>query len=96
MQFTATPFRTDTTRIEGKIIFNYPLSQAQKDGYFMPIEFHPIKEFQESKVDEAIAKKAITLLRNDIEIGLDHIMMARTNNIARAKKSLQFMSVKVI
>lgn len=86
LQFTATPFRTDTTRIEGKIIFNYPLSQAQKDGYFMPIEFHPIKEFQESKVDEAIAKKAITLLRNDIEIGLDHIMMARTNNIARAKK----------
>lgn len=86
LQFTATPFRTDTTRIEGKIIFNYPLSQAQKDGCFMPIEFHPIKEFQESKVDEAIAKKAITLLRNDIEIGLDHIMMARTNNIARAKK----------
>lgn len=86
LQFTATPFRTDATRIEGKIIFNYPLRQAQYDGYFMPIEFHPIKEFQTSKVDEAIAEKAISILRNDLEAGLDHIMMARANNIKRAKK----------
>lgn len=30
VQFTATPFRNDGQRLDGKIIFNYPLRQAQK------------------------------------------------------------------
>jgi len=32
VQFTATPFRQDRKHIGGKIIFNYKLSDAQKDG----------------------------------------------------------------
>lgn len=84
-QFTATPFRSDRTRIGGKIIFNYPLKKAQEDGYFKPIEFHPVREFVEEQSDLAIAKKAIELLRADIAAGLDHIMMARANTIERAK-----------
>ena len=83
-QFTATPFRSDGSRIEGKIIFNYPLKKAQDDGYFKPIEFHPVREFVEEKSDEAIAQQAISLLRKDIENKLDHIVMARAASKKRA------------
>lgn len=85
-QFTATPFRSDRSRVEGRIIFNYPLKKAQEDGYFKPIDFHPIREFVEDKSDLMIARKAIDLLRQDLDAGLDHIMMARTETIKRAKE----------
>lgn len=85
-QFTATPFRSDGSRVEGKIIFNYPLKKAQEDGYFKPIEFHPVKEFIEENADKAIAEKAIELLRADLNAGLDHILMARANTIKKAKE----------
>lgn len=84
-QFTATPFRSDGSRVEGKIIFNYPLKRAQEEGYFKPIIFHPVREFVEEKSDEAIAKQAILLLREDLENGLDHIVMARASSMKRAK-----------
>ncbi|GAB3018484.1 DEAD/DEAH box helicase [Bowmanella dokdonensis] len=85
-QFTATSFRSDGSRVEGKIIFNYPLKKAQDDGYFKPIEFHPVREFVEEKSDEAIAKKAISILRKDLDKKLDHIVMARTSSKKRAKE----------
>ena len=85
-QFTATPFRSDGSRVEGKIIFNYPLKKAQEDGYFKPIEFHSVKEFVEENADKAIADKAIELLRIDLDAGLDHILMARANTIKKAKE----------
>ena len=39
LQFTATPFRNDGKRIDGEIIYNFPLSQAQEQGYFKKINF---------------------------------------------------------
>ncbi|WP_341270642.1 DEAD/DEAH box helicase [Morganella morganii] len=62
-QFTATPFRSDGKRVDGRVIFEYPIEQAQKDGYFKAIEFYPVREFDESKSDLAIANKAINLLK---------------------------------
>ncbi|WP_133405858.1 DEAD/DEAH box helicase [Parashewanella tropica] len=85
-QFTATPFRTDKSRIDGKIIFNYPLKQAQEDGYFKLIEFHSVREFVEEDADKVIAEKAIELLKTDLKNGLDHILMARADTIFHAKK----------
>lgn len=85
-QFTATPFRTDGSRLEGKIIFNYPLKKAQEDKYFKPIEFHPVREFIEENADREIAEKAVSLLRKDLASGLNHIIMARASTIARAKE----------
>ncbi|SLW61680.1 DEAD/DEAH box helicase [Klebsiella variicola] len=83
-QFTATPFRTDRSRVEGRIIFNYPLKKAQDDGYFKPIEFHPVREFVEECSDQAIAEKTIMLLRADLAAGFNHIAMARAQTIKRA------------
>lgn len=94
-QFTATPFRTDCSRVEGKIIFNYPLKRAQEEGYFKPIKFYPVREFVEERSDKAIADKAIELLRDDLASGLDHILMARTNTIKKAKEIFKLYSGEV-
>lgn len=85
IQFTATPFRNDGQRLEGKIIFNYPLKQAQEDGYYRTINFLPIREYDDEKADRAIAVRAIEQLRSDLEAGHHHILMARCESKPRAR-----------
>jgi superfamily II DNA or RNA helicase len=84
LQFTATPFREDGKLLDGKIIYRYPLRKAQAEGYFKAINFVPVLEFSPAKIDEAIAAKAIAQLRADSDKG--HILMARVENVERAKK----------
>ncbi|ALD92553.1 DEAD/DEAH box helicase family protein [Cupriavidus gilardii CR3] len=84
LQFTATPFRDDDQLIDGKIIYRYPLRQAQKDGYFQPITFQSVFEFNDDKADVAIAKATIQELEKD-RTGL-HVAMARAYDIPRAKR----------
>jgi superfamily II DNA or RNA helicase len=83
LQFTATPFREDGRQLEGDIIFNYPLKKAQQEGYFKPIRFAPVVEFNRRRSDEAIATRAVKQLRADADKG--HILMARVESVARAK-----------
>jgi superfamily II DNA or RNA helicase len=85
VQFTATPFRNDGRPVGGKIIFNYPLGKAQKDGYFRNIHFEPVVEYNPKKADQKIAEKAVEQLRKDRE-KFNHILMARVENIAKARK----------
>ncbi len=84
LQFTATPFRNDRKRLDGKIIFNFSLKKAQEQGYFKPINFIPIREYDSDKGDVLIAKKAVEKLREDLGNGYDHILMARCENKNRA------------
>jgi len=84
LQFTATPFRTDGKRIEGEIIYNYPLGMAQEDGYFRKINLKKIQENDDRKSDKEIAKNAINILAEDIKNGLDHILMVRAKDTKRA------------
>ncbi|MEJ1239590.1 DEAD/DEAH box helicase family protein [Chryseolinea sp. T2] len=83
--FTATPYRNDGQRLEGRIIFNFSLRKAQEQGYFKTIEFLPIREYDATKADERIAQKAIQRLREDLSKGHDHILMARCNDKERAR-----------
>jgi superfamily II DNA or RNA helicase len=83
LQFTATPFREDGKPLDGQIIFKYPLKRAQQEGYFAPIRFEPVVEFNQKRVDQAIATKAVERLRTDAEKG--HILMARVEDVSRAK-----------
>lgn len=83
--FTATPFRNDGKRLDGKIIFNFPLSKAQEDGYFKEIEFIPIRDFDPSRADLTIAQTAIQRLEEDHEKGLPHILMARCATKEKAR-----------
>ena len=84
LQFTATPFREDGRQLDGDIIFNYPLKKAQQEGYFKPIRFEPVVEFNRKRSDKVIATKAVEQLRADAVKG--HILMARVESVARAKQ----------
>jgi superfamily II DNA or RNA helicase len=85
LQFTATPYRRDGKLVDGKVIYEYPLRSAQKDGYFKKINFESVYEIDQKDADEAIAAKAVECLRKDLE-SFDHIVMARCENIERAKE----------
>ncbi len=84
VQFTATPFRNDGRPVGGKIIFNYPLGKAQKDGYFRKIHFEPVIVYNPKKSDQIIAAAAVKKLRKDSE-KYNHILMARVEDIGRAR-----------
>lgn len=84
VQFTATPFREDGRPLDGQIIFKYPLKKAQDEGYFKPIKFDPVIEFDPKKADIKIAEKAVQRLRSELDKG--HILMARAINVTRAKR----------
>lgn len=88
LQFTATPFREDGEAIEGKHIYKYPLKRAQEDGYFKPIQFKPVLQFDPTKADRAIAAQAVAQLREDLAQGYNHILMARASRVERAKEVL--------
>lgn len=83
IQFTATPFRNDNKKLDGKIIYNYPLRKAQAEGYFKPITFQKIYEY--SNKDSALAQKGIEQLRID-KISYSHILLARVGKKERANE----------
>jgi hypothetical protein len=85
VQFTATPFRGDGKHIEGKTIYQYPLRKAQEEGYFAPIAFLGITEYEDDLSDRAVAEAAVEQLNKDLAAGHDHIVMARTATIPRAE-----------
>ena len=85
VQFTATPFRNDGQRLDGKIIYNFPLKYAQEQGYFTKIDFIPIREYDSDKADEKIAEVAVQRLREDLKTH-NHILMARCATKERAEK----------
>src|SRR5690554_3906601 len=84
VQFTATPFREDREKVGGKIIYNYPISLAQKNGYFRSIAFKSIYEVSDIVGDEKVAETAVAQLREDLSNGYDHILMARCETKQRA------------
>lgn len=88
VQFTATPYRRDKKRVDGRIVFNYPLRKAQEEGYFAPIKYRPVYMFSKETADRAIAETAIDQLREDLEAGHDHILMARVETIDRAENEV--------
>ena len=84
LQFTATPFRRDGKLVDGTVVYNYPLKMSQQDGYFKPIAFVPVHKTGRF-VDQAIAATAIERLRDDLNAGFNHLMMARCVSIDRAR-----------
>jgi superfamily II DNA or RNA helicase len=88
IQFTATPFRNDREALGGRIIFNYTMGEAQRAGYFKSVNLNPVEEYYEDRADRVIATEAVGLLRQDLESGLDHLMMARVSSKARANSLL--------
>ena len=90
VQFTATPFRSDGKNLGGKIIYNYTMGEAQEDGYFKTIDLHPVEEYFQEHIDDAIAREATAILRKDLADGFDHLMMARVKKKERANNLLHY------
>ncbi len=86
LQFTATPFRNDGKKVDGKIIYNFPLSLAQKQRYFQQIDFLPIQEFDEQNGDMAIAKAATNKLDSDLKAGYNHLILVRAKDKSSANR----------
>lgn len=86
VQFTATPFREDGKHLQGRVIYSFPLREAQRQGYFSQIDFKSVVDFQHP--DAALAAEAVARLRADLESGKDHVLMARVKSIPRAKSIL--------
>ena len=84
LQFTATPFRNDGKKVDGRIIYNFPLLKAQEQKYFQPISFFPIYEFVDEKSDIAVAQKAVEILEEDIVNNYPHILLVRAKSKERA------------
>ena len=84
VQFTATPYREDGRHLGGRIAYAYPLRLAQKNRYFARINYRSIIDLTDP--DRAVAVSAIAQLRQDLDHGLDHLLMARVSSVARAKE----------
>lgn len=88
--FTATPFRNDGNNLEGKFIFNFSLREAQRQGYYKKINFLPIREYDKKEADKKIVIKAVEQLREDIENGHEHMIMARCVSKNRAIEVFEY------
>lgn len=82
---TATPFREDGKPLQGKIIYNFPLSAAQAQGYFKSIHFVEVFEPDDRFGNKEIAQAAVDRLREDLKAGYDHILLARAKSIEVAR-----------
>lgn len=89
LQFTATPFRRDRQPVSGRPIYSYPLRFAQQDGYFRPIRFRPIVVYDSGAADRAVANESLSALRADLAAGLDHLLMARVDQIRKVERVLE-------
>jgi superfamily II DNA or RNA helicase len=86
VQFTATPFREDGRHLGGRVVYAFPLREAQKQSYFSHINFASVLDLGDH--DHAVAKRAVDQLREDLEADLDHLVMARVSRIGRVEDVL--------
>lgn len=80
--FTATPFRRDGRTLPGRVIFRFPLREAQREGYFSSIDFTAVLDLDDD--DESLAQAALGRLRADLAAGYEHILLARVATKSRA------------
>lgn len=85
LQFTATPYRNDGKRVDGRHIYTYPLRQAQKDGLFKPVTYIPVMGLDRADADDLIIEKTLDQLRRDRADKRPHLAMARVETIDDAK-----------
>ena len=83
--FTATPFRRDRSEIKARFVYTYSLRRAYEERVFGNIKYIPISNMSgDPPVDAALALKAMEVLRQDREGGLNHYLMVRTDSKKKA------------
>jgi superfamily II DNA or RNA helicase len=86
VQFTATPFREDGRHVDGQIVYDFPLSEAQRHGFFASINYTSVIDFVNT--DRELARQAVDRLRQDREAGLDHLVLVRAKTTKRVDELL--------
>ena len=84
IQFTATPFRNDGQRLDGKIIYNFHLNTPKNRDISLKLTLYRFGNMI-GEADEKIAEVAVQRLRDDLKT-LNHILMARCETKERAEK----------
>jgi superfamily II DNA or RNA helicase len=84
-QFTATPFREDGGKVDGKFIYYYPLAKAQAEGYFGTVAFKAVSDLEGDEADDEIIRQVGEALERDLKAGFNHLAMIRCKTIARAE-----------
>lgn len=82
--FTATPYRSDRRPIPGRVIYRFPLREAQKDGDYAEFDFAMVPSLADD--DEKLAQVALARIRSDVASGLDHVLLARVDTKDRAEE----------
>src|SRR5204862_5225426 len=72
--------------LKGRIVYSFPIREAQRQGYFAPIDYISVADAMNP--DAAIAAAAVDRLRRDLSAGYDHLIMARVERIGRAERIL--------
>lgn len=85
LQFTATPFREDRARVDGRPIYNYPLWKAQEDGYFKKVRYLPVNGVDQADSDLRILEAVGDQLQADLDANLPHLVMVRGAKKDRAE-----------
>lgn len=86
VQFTATPFREDGRHVEGQIVYDFPLSEAQRHRLFASINYTSVIDFVDT--DRELARQAVERLRRDRAAGLDHLLLVRVKTTKRVDELL--------
>jgi superfamily II DNA or RNA helicase len=84
-QFTATPFREDGGKVDGRFIYYYPLAKAQAEDYFGKIRFAAVSELDGPEADNEILRQVGEALKTDLAKGYNHVAMVRCKTIGRSE-----------
>lgn len=95
LQFTATPFRNDGRRVDGKFIYVYPLRLAQQDKLFTAIQYVPVHGLDSNDTDRQIIEAVGKQLAEDLGRGFNHLAMVRTDSVDRAEQLHEAYSAKL-
>ncbi len=85
--FTATPFRRDKQRVQGRIIFEFSIREALEDGIFSSIRYHPVhipRGVTPEERDILIAQHTAEAYATDHQ-RFDHRVLVRVDTKKKAK-----------
>ncbi|MBU2946599.1 DEAD/DEAH box helicase [Zobellia uliginosa] len=85
---TATPFRRDRKRIQGHLIYHYPMAEALKDKIYRPVSFINVdtKSGESKEKDNLLADAAIEKLRAEQVNNPNAQLLIKTKRINSAEE----------
>ena len=95
---TATPFRRDNKRLQGKLVYYYPLAKAISEGIYEPVKFEPVSVNSPYDRDKTLRQKAINKFDKIKDNAENPVILVRTDKIAKAytlKKMYEKSDIKV-